>query len=251
MFRVRAGVFACLWVLSAPLLAKDAAPLVLARGSRVAVVTVLNPEVIHYHTGRTLQDGFLKTVRVDWPVSSMFMDALKDRASQMGLVLVPTQVTDELDRVREECFLDGNFTKSLPKECTLPFAHLGSSNQVQAIIVLAPSLNNSAHGGSARRKELPDSLRGWGFVTGEAASPDGKPTLFNITEMLVVAMSPAGPQLRAREWGGNYALEWSSFVAPPQIKEIPAEDYAQLRPFFEAILSRQSARLLDQIEIGP
>jgi hypothetical protein len=252
MSRVWAGWIACLWVLSAPLAAgMDASRLVLARGSRVGVVTVLDPEVTHYHSGKSLRDGFLKTETVDWSVSGMFIDALKDRAAQLGLVLVPLQETEELDRAREACFLNGNFAKGLPKDCAAPLEHLGSTDGIQALLVLAPAVNNSTHGGALRRKGLPDYLRGWGYVTGEAGAPDGKPSLFSMTEMLVVTPSAEGPQLRAREWGGNDALEWTTFVAPPDVKAIPMQDYAQLRPFFAAMLSQQTARLLDQIEIGP
>lgn len=250
MFRVWAGWVACLWVLSVPLAAaKDA--LILAKGSRVGVVTVLYPEVTHYHSGKSVMDGFLKTEPVDWRVSSMFIDALKDRAEQMNLVLVPLQVTTELDRVRETCFLNGNFAKSLPKECASAFEHLGSDEQIQAVIALAPGLNNSTHAGSSRRKELPDYLRGWGFITGEASAPDGKPNLFSMTEMLVVTLSPEGPRLIAREWGGTYALEWTSFVAPADLKAIPMQDFAQLLPFFATMLSKQTAHLFDQIQVGP
>jgi hypothetical protein len=55
--------------------------------------------------------------------------------------------------------------------------------------------------------------------------------------------------LRGREWGGNYSLEWTTFVAPANIKEIPTKDYNQLQPLFAGILSRQAARLLDQIQV--
>jgi hypothetical protein len=252
MFRVWAGGIACLWVLSTTLAtAMDAPRLVLAKGSRVGVVTVLEPEVTHYHSGKSFRSSFLKTETVDWSLSNMFIDALKDRAAQMGLVLVPLQLTDELDRVREACFLNGNFAKGLPKDCTMPFEHLGSNDGLQALFVLAPGINNSVHAGASRRKGLPDYLRGWGYVTGEDAAPDGKPTLFTMTEMLAVTPSPEGPQLRAREWGGNDALEWTNFEAPPDVKAVPPQDYAQLRPFFAAMLVHQTTHLLDQIQIGP
>jgi hypothetical protein len=70
-----------------------------------------------------------------------------------------------------------------------------------------------------------------------------------MTEMLLIAPSAEGPVLHAREWGGNYALEWTNFVAPPNLKEIPTQDYNQLQPLFAGILSRQAARLLDQIQM--
>jgi hypothetical protein len=114
MFKVWAGGIVCLWVLSAPLAAWAVAPLVLARGSHVGVVVVLEPDVTHYHLGKSLRESFLKTETVDWRVGNMFINALKDRAAQIGLVLVPLQMTDELDHAREACFLNGNFAKGLP-----------------------------------------------------------------------------------------------------------------------------------------
>jgi hypothetical protein len=236
-------------LLSVPLMARDATPLALARGARVGVINLLDPEVTHYHAAKSIKDTALHTEQVNWSVGTMLMDALKGRAAQMGLVLVPLSVTDELDRSRESCFLNGNFNKSLPKECVLPFQHLGTDEHVEATIVLAPGLNNSTHAGSTRRKELPEYIRGWGFVTGDDTSPDGKPAVFSMTEMLLVAPSPEGPVLRGREWGGNYSLEWTSFVPPANIKEIPTQQYNQLQPLFAGILSRQAARLLDQIQV--
>jgi hypothetical protein len=250
MSRVWGGWLALvLALLTAPTAARDATPLTLVRGARVGVISLLDPEVTHFHTAKAIKDTALHTEQVNWSVATLLMDALKDRAAQMGLVLVPLSVTDELDRSRESCFLNGNFNKSLPKDCVLPFEHLGAAEHVEATIVLAPGLNNSTHAGSTRRKELPDYVRGWGFVTGDDASPDGKPTLFSMTELLLVAPSPEGPVLRGREWGGNYSLEWTSFVPPANIKEIPAQDYSQLQPLFAGILARQAARLLDQIQV--
>ncbi len=251
MLSVRGIYLACVLLSSTPLAAREITPLALAHGARVGVVSLLSPEITHFHSGHTIKDASLHTEYVGWSTGGMLMDALKDRAAQMGLVLVPLAPTTELTRAREDCFLDGNFNKGLPKECVLPLEHLGSDDHVQAVIVLAPGLNNSTHSGSTRRKELPDYVRGWGFMTGEAASSDGKPALFSMTEMLLVAPAPEGPELRGREWGGNYAVEWTDFVPPPDPKAIPASYYTQLQPLFEGILGRQASRLLDQVQVGP
>jgi hypothetical protein len=253
MSRVWRGWFAFLLVLSAPLAgAKDFTPLALARGARIGVISLLDPEVTHFHAAKSIKDTALHTEPVDWSVSGMLNDALKERAAQMGLVLVPLAVTDGLDRSRESCFLNGNFNKSsLPKECLAAFENLGNAERVAAVIVLAPGLNNAIHAGSTRRKELPEYVRGWGVITGDGASPDGKPALFSMTELLLVAPSSRGPLLRAREWGGNYTLEWTDFAAAANVKELPAQSYGQLQPLFGAILGRQTARLLDQIQMVP
>jgi hypothetical protein len=251
MTRVWGGWLVCLMVLSAPLAAKDEGPLMLPKGARIGVITLLHPEVTHFHSSKSITDQALKTEIVDWSVDGMLVDAIKDRAGQMGLTLVPLPPTDELEHAREDCFLNNGFSRNLPKDCVLPLAHVLAGQQLQGVIVLAPGLNNSTHAGSARRKDLPDYLRGWGFVTGIAGAPDGKPTLFSMTELLLVVPSPAGPELRAHEWGGNYTLEWTNFVAPLDLKSIPYQSYAQLQPLFAAILSRQGARLLDQVTVTP
>ncbi len=250
MSRVFGGWLIGLLAFSAPLAAKDATPLLLPKGARVGVVNLLYPEVTHYHSAKVLKDSFLKTDMVDWSADAMLADALKDRAAQMGLTLVPLAPGAELEHAREDCFLNNGFGKSLPKECVLPLGHLLNNQQLQALIVLAPGLNNATHGGSARRKDLPDYLRGWGFVSGEATQ-DGKPALFSMTELLLIAPTPAGPELKGHEWGGNYALEWTSFVPPPDLKALPSTYYAQLQPLFEGILSRETARLLDQVQVAP
>jgi hypothetical protein len=239
-----------LMAFSAPVQARDATPLVLARGARLGVIALLDAEVTHYHAAKSVKDTALHTSQVDWSVPTMLMEALRDRATQMGLVIVPLGVTDELDRARESCFLNGNFNKSLPKDCAAAFEHLGTTDHVDAVIALAPGLNNSTHAtGSTRHKEMPEYVRGWTVETGDTDSPDGKPMLINMTELLLVAPSTDGPVLKGREWGGNYTLAWSNYVPPADPKELPAQSYAQLQPLFAAILNRQVARLMDQIEI--
>jgi hypothetical protein len=251
MLKVRGIYLVYVLLFSTPLTAREITPLLLPRGARVGVVSVLDPEITHFHSGRSIQDASLHTEVVGWSTGAMLLEALRERATQMGLVLVPLAPPTELSRAREACFLDGNFNKSLPKPCILPLEHLGSDDHVQAVIVLAPGLNNSAHAGSSRYKDLPDYVRGWGFMSGESASPDGKPLLFSFVELLLVAESPEGPELRGREWGGNYTVEWTTFVAPPDPKSIPLSYYPQLQPLFAGMLGRQASRLLDQVQVGP
>jgi len=251
MTRVWGGLLVCLVALNAPLAAKDEGVLMLQKGARIGVIALLRAEVTHFHSSKSITDQALKTEIVDWPVDTMLVDAIKDRATQMGLVLVPLAPPEEMEHVREDCFLNNGFNRTLPKDCVLPFAHVLAGQQLQGVIVLAPGLNNSTHAGSSRRKDLPDYLRGWGFVTGIAASPDGKPTLFSMTELLLVVPTPEGPVLRGHEWGGTYSLEWTNFVAPLDLKTIPYQDYAQLQPLYAAILARQGARLLDQVTVAP
>jgi hypothetical protein len=256
MARCRGGWLAVLLALDlvalvAPAGARDVTPLRLARGARVGVISLLDAEVTHFHAAKSIKDTALHTEPVDWSVPNMLYEALRERAGQMGLVLVPLAATEELQRSRESCFLNGEFNKKLPKDCVIPFEHLGSDQRLDAVIALAPGLNNSAHAGSSRRKEMQDYVRGWGVETGDIDSPDGKPAVFSMTELLLVAPSPEGPVLRGREWGGNYTLGWASYVPPADPKGLPPNSYPQLQPLFSALLARQAGRLMDQIEVGP
>lgn len=236
---------------TAPAGARDTTPLRLARGARIGIISLLDAEVTHFHAAKSVKDTALHTEPVDWSVPNMLYEALRERAGQMGLVLVPLAATEELERARESCFLNGDFNKKLPKDCVGPFEHVGVDQRLDAVIALAPGLNNSTHAGSSRRKEMPDYVRGWGVETGDIDSPDGKPALLAMTELLLVAPSTDGPVLRGREWGGNYTLGWANYVPPANPKELPPNSYPQLQPLFSALLARQVGRLLDQIEVGP
>lgn len=241
---------AALGLLTLGLLAasRDAVSLTLAKGSRVGVVNLLDPEVTHYHEARAIKDSFLKTRTVGWPIDSMLTDAVKDRLTQLGLVPVPLGMTEALDRGREDCFLNAALHKGLPKQCSPPFAQLAGAQHVDALIVLGPGLNNSTHAGGARRKDLPEYLRGWGFVTGEEGAV--KPMLFNMTEMLLLGLTPQGATLSGREWGGAYALDWSAFTPPADLKAIPEQQLNDLQPLFATILSQQASKLLEHLDVA-
>jgi len=252
MMRVWGAGLGLLLAMSLPAAGKDATNLALAKGARVGVVNLLDPEVTHYHAAKEIKDSFLKTYTVNWPVAAMLSEALKERIGQRGLVPVALGITDALDRSREDCFLHGSFGRGLPKECAVPFAELAAAEHVEAIIVLGPGLNNSAHAGSARRRDLPDYLRGWGFVTNNeaAAGRPRPPELFNMTELLLIGVSANGLSLRGREWGGSYSLEWTSFVPPKDPKAVPPQQLDEQRPLFAGILARQATRLLEQLDVA-
>jgi hypothetical protein len=221
--------------------------LVLAKGARVGIVNLLDAEVTQFHMARALPDSFMKTQSVSWHVDQMLGTALRDRFQELGLVQVPLPPSDAMTRGREECLLRNSPAKGFSRECSAPFAQLAASERLDAIIVLGPGLNDSAHG--RRRKELPAYLRGWGFVSGGEGNSHGKPSLFNMTELLAIGISGESASVRAREWGGTYELEWSSFVPPPDLRAVPVEQLDQLSPLFAQILTRQCGRLLDQLEV--
>src|ERR1700730_150496 len=224
----------------------------LAAGARVAVVNLLDAEVTHFHASRHLESSFLKTYTVDWPVNGMLMEALRERLTQMGLVPVAAAATEPLRRAREACFLNAALAKGLPKACGPLFAQLAAAEHVDAIIVMGPGLNDSAHTGGARRRELPESLRGWCFVSeprSEEDTTDKPPVLLNLTELLLIGLSAPDAELNAREWGGGQTQTWTGFKPPPDLKAIPDQQLGQLPPRFAAMLKHQTIGLPGHLQV--
>jgi len=114
--------------------------------------------------------------------------------------------------------------------------------------VLVPGANDSSHAGRARRKDLPDYLRGWGFVTYPQGSGT-RPSVFNMTTVLLVSGTGGTALLRAREWGGAYDSDWTGYTPPADLKEIPDAQIDTLKPVFTDITARQSDRVLEHIEV--
>jgi len=236
------GIAALTVAADAVLGARPPAVLPLPPGARIGVVSLLDAQVTHFHSSRKLEDSFLKTYTVNWSVSSMLLGAVKDAVAQRGLTAVPVPPSDELRRARETCFLDASLAKGLPKPCGPLYAQLAAAARLDAIIVLGPGRNDSAHAGSTRHKELPEYLRGWCFVTGEGAA-DAPPTLLNLTELLLVQVSNGEARLEGRQWGGD-GQSWIGYRAPPDLKAFSDPQLDLLQPLFSAMLTQQADRLL-------
>jgi hypothetical protein len=248
MKRVMAAGLVCLLWTSSTVVARDAAPAALARGAQIGIVNLLDPEVMHYHSARDLKDTFLKFQAVKWGVDEMLKEALREPLEQIGVTAVPLAATDTLVRSREDCYVNASLLKGLPKGCSRPLVELAASAGVGALVLLAPGLNNSDHAGSSR-DGMSERLRGWGFITSQHAGSKDKPALFNETELLLIGITAEGATVRARAWGGIYTMQWRTYTAPPDPKEIPAATLNELQPLFAAILSRQAQDLLGQVHV--
>lgn len=245
----KVGLTACLLVaFSLTASAKDPTQLLLHKGARVGIVNMMDAEITHFHTGKVLAQSFLKTQPVAWQVESMLNDAVTPRLTQLELVPIPMGASDSLMRNRDEYFVNNSVAKGLPREVARQFVQLAASERLDALIVLAPGLNNSSQASGAARRGLPDYLRGWGFVTDDATP---KPALFNMSQVLVIGISPDGALMNAREWGGGYADEWPDYVPPENPKLIPPEQLDKLQPLFGRILGRQAGRAMDYITVSP
>ena len=235
-------------VAGTPALAREPTPLLLHKGARVGVINMMDAELTHFHTSKVLMQSFFKTQPVSWPVDSMLRDAVTRRLVELQLVPVMLGPTDALMRNRDEYFVNNSVAKGLPREASRQFAQLAAAEHLDALIVLAPGLNDSSHAGAAVRRALPDYLRGWGFVTSDTGD---KPALFNMTQVMLISIKPDTATLSAREWGGAYGDEWADYVTPANPKQIPREQLDKLQPLFGNILTRQSGRLMDSLRVAP
>jgi hypothetical protein len=236
MTRLELG--ACLLMVCSLALSKDPTP-PLQKGERIGIVNLMDPEVTHLHNAKVLSQGFLKIQPVNWSVNSMLSDAVTEPLAHLGLVPVALEPSDALIHDRDDFFGNNSVAKGLPRAAAREFAALAASEHVDALIVLVQGLNDSAHG--AVRKGLPDYLRGWGFVTDDGTE---KPFVFNITQLLLISVTPGGATLLAREWGGNYAIEWADYTPPDDLKQIPTDELERLQPLFAHILGHQATHLI-------
>jgi hypothetical protein len=230
---------------------KQEPALTLTRGARIGVVTLLAPEVVHYHTSNTIQNSFMRTYPVQWAVDAMFLEAVKQRLAQMGLEAVPVPPTQALERGRTEFFIDNSVSNGLSRACADEFTQMATADHVDAFIVLVPGVNDYEHAGSARRKDLPETLHGWGFMT-KGEQPGAKPTVFNMTQVLLVSGTGGVALLRARAFGGPFVDSWVAFSSAPDLKDAPPE-IDTLKPVLTGVVSQQSDRVFDQIYVvgGP
>jgi hypothetical protein len=220
----------------------------LPAGAHVGVVDLLDAEVTHFHASRRIEDSFLRTYPVHWSVNAMLLGAVRDRLARLGLAPELLPPSDELRHAREECFLHVALARGLPRECALVFAHFANAQRLSAIIVLGPGLNDAAHAGGERHRELPDYLRGWCFVTGEDGA-ESAPKLLNFTELLLIGLTGTGAELDDREWGGD-GPTWRGYHQPLDLKAIPDQQLDQLESQFDALLRQQADELLMHIQVN-
>jgi hypothetical protein len=215
-------------------------------GERIGVVNLLDAEVTHFHAARSVQDSYLKTYAVGWPVEGMLSEALRTGLGELQLTAVPLAPGAALLRERETCFLDANLEKPLPRACAAAYQELAAREHLAALIVLAPGLNNALHAQSGRRKELPEYLRGWCLASAEG----GVPTLLNLTELVLVAITPKGAVLAGRAWGGGESAPAPSLAPPADLKALTAAQLDALQPPYAQLLAAQSSLLLRHLTTG-
>jgi len=249
MKRLLAVALTSLVLTSAGAVAKDKTPPSLPKGTQIAVVNLLDAEIMHYHAARQTLNSYVKIQAVNWNVDEMLMTALQAQPATSDLTLTPVAPSDTLLRARESCFVNAPLAKGLPKNCSAGLVELASSANVNYLIVMAPGLNNADHSDGGPRLDTSSMLRGWGFVTHEFSGAKDKPNLFCEVEMMLIAVTPEGAALRVREWGGSYNYQWQTYTVPPDPKVFPPEQLEQLQPLFATILGRQAKDFVEQVHI--
>jgi hypothetical protein len=249
MKRLLAIVLTSLVLTSATAVAKDKTPPILPKGTRIGVVNLLDPEVMHYHAARQTINSYVKIQAVNWNVDETLLTAVQAQPAAAGLTMIPVAPGEALVRARESCFVNAPLAKGLPKTCSPGLGELASSANVSYLIVMAPGLNNADHSGGGPRLETTSMLRGWGFITHEFSGAKDKPNLFCEVELLLIAVTPDGAALRAREWGGAYNYQWQAYSVPPDPKAFPPDQLEQLQPLFAIILGRQAKDFIEQVHI--
>lgn len=219
----------------------------LVAGARVGVLNLLDAEVTQFHASRHIQDSFLKTYVVGWPVNGMLVEALRERLTQLGLAAVAIATPEAIRHAREACLLNASLEKGLPKSCGPLFAQVAAAEHVDALIVLGPGLNDSAHADGTRRRDLPEYLRGWCFVSEEGSA---LPALLNLSELLLIGISASGADMAARAWGGNEQQPWTGFKPPVDLKDMSAQQLAELQPLYAIMLKQQAGSLLVHLQVS-
>src|SRR3954462_5668396 len=122
--------------------AKDPTQLMLHKGARVGIVNMMDAEVTHFHGSKVLSESFFKTHLMNWNVESMLVDAVSPRLTQLELVPVPLGGTEALMHDRDQNFINNPGAKGRRNHGARQFTQLAAAERLEALIVLAPGLNN-------------------------------------------------------------------------------------------------------------
>jgi hypothetical protein len=233
--------------------AQDTRKLSLPPGARIGVIDLMNTDVTHFHTARAAANSFMRTYKVDWSLATQLDQPLAERIRSAGYLPVPIEPSDLLRRNRQDWFVTTTRSQRLAKACNEELARIAAEQQVAAIVLVAQGTNASPEMGPGNRlRQIPPYIQGWGFSTVEESAGDAaKPMIFNLLQLVLVEITPEGARLRHREWGGRYLYEWSTFVAPADMRVLPDEEVQKLQPLLVDVFSRQVNRLFERIEPAP
>src|SRR5271154_1970728 len=96
--------------------AKDPTQLLLHKGARVGIVSMMDAEITHLHTGKVLAESYYKTQLTNWQVDSMLTEDVSPHLTQLELVPVAMGASDGLMRNRDDYFVNNSVAKGLPRD---------------------------------------------------------------------------------------------------------------------------------------
>jgi hypothetical protein len=163
---------------------------------------------------------------------------------------VPVPATDKLREERQSWIVEKPRSDRLPRGCMKELARIMKAQNVGALIVVAAGANSEPeYVDGDRYSRLPSSVQGLGFSTSDEPIGSTKTGVFDFTQFIVVATVDDDPELVLRDWGGNRLYEWPDFDPGADIKSIPDEQIAALRPIFaDAIRKRIETRILPRLK---
>lgn len=223
--------------------------LALPPGSRVGVINLMITDVTHYHAGRATANSFMRTYKVDWPLSTQLEQPLAQRLREAGYLPVPIEPSDLIRRNRQDWFVNSTRAPRLARACAEELSRIAEAEQVAAFVVIAQGTNSSPEVVQGNRlRQIPSYAQGWGFSTIEVSGEVADPMIFNLMQLVLVEVTPEGARMLHREWGGRYLYEWGTFVPPADMRTVPDDEIQKLQPLLVDVFSRQVNRLFEHIE---
>jgi hypothetical protein len=225
--------------------------LALPAGARVGILVMMPTDVTHYHVGKRPTESFMRTYRVAWPASELVDDPLAAQLKNAGFEPVRLEASDELWRQRQQWIVSSPQATKLPKAATEEIGRIAASENLQALVIVAPGVNKYPEAVPGNRlRKLSAYVQGWGFSTSDEAGEAAAPVVFNLTQMLLVGNVGGTAEMVFREWGGGYVYEWPAFDPGADLKTLPPSEIDKLRPVIADVLLRQIERLMPHIKVA-
>jgi hypothetical protein len=223
--------------------------LAIPAGGRVGIIDMMTADVTHFHVGASPVKSFLRTYRASWSIADVIDEPLIWALTNAGLEPVSLQASELLRRQKQSWIVANPQAAKLSRGCLEELERVITEERLAALLIIAPGPNTSPESVEGNRlKKLPEYIQGWGFSTSDEPGGLSRPVVFNLTQMLLVQKTEDGVRLEHREWGGTYVYEWATFTPPADIKTLPEEEVAKLRPVITDVMKRQIARVVPHLQ---
>src|SRR5690606_12434332 len=124
------GLLAACLLIALPALAQDESKVLLPAGARVGIVNLVDTDVTHFHSGKSVTDSFMRTYRPGWPSEEQVETPLRERLASLGATPVPLQPTPALRRNAEEWFITSTRGNRLARACHRELERLATAERL-------------------------------------------------------------------------------------------------------------------------